>query len=48
MSLKQRIPLALKRFASYPDLHLEIDNAQRLKTPLYDKRDHIIFVALFE
>ena len=29
--------------ASYLDLHLEIDNEGRLKTNLYDKRDHFSF-----
>jgi hypothetical protein len=27
------------RFASYLDIHLEIDNGELLKTKLYDKRD---------
>ena len=28
-----------QKYASYLDLHLEIDNGGRLKTKLYDKRD---------
>ena len=31
------------RFASYLDLHLEIDSEGRLRTKLYDKRDVSIF-----
>ena len=30
-------------FASYHDLHLEIDNEALLNTKLYDKRDNINF-----
>ena len=32
-----------QKFASYLDLHLEIDNGGRLKTILYDKRDNFTF-----
>ena len=35
--------LTLKQFASYLDLHFEIDNGGRLKTKLYDKRDDFTF-----
>jgi hypothetical protein len=35
--------LTLKKFASYLDLHFEIDNGGRLKTKLYDKRDDFTF-----
>ena len=31
------------RFASYLDIHLEIDNGELLKTKLYDKRDDFNF-----
>ena len=31
------------KFASYLNLHLEIDNEGRLKTKLYDKRDNVSF-----
>ena len=31
------------RSASYLDLHLEIDNTERLRTKLYDKRDYFNF-----
>jgi hypothetical protein len=31
------------RSASYIDLHLEIDNTERLRTKLYDKRDYFNF-----
>ena len=31
------------RYASYLDLHLEIDSEDRLRTKLYDKRDDFTF-----
>jgi hypothetical protein len=31
------------RSASYLDLHIEIDSEGRLRTKLYDKRDHLNF-----
>ena len=34
------------RFASYLDLHLEIDSEGRLKTKLYDKRDDLYFLIV--
>jgi hypothetical protein len=34
-----------QKFASYLDIHLEIDNAGRLKTKLYDKRDDFTFLS---
>ena len=34
------------RFASYLDLHLEIDSEGRLRTQLYDKRDYFNFSIL--
>ena len=30
-------------YASYLDLHLEIDSEGRLRTKLYDKRDYLNF-----
>jgi hypothetical protein len=32
-----------KKYASYLDHHLEVDNGRRLKTKLYDKRDDFVF-----
>jgi hypothetical protein len=49
ISLIASIPLSLKyttdtdRFASYLDLHLEIDSEGWLRTKLYDKRDDFNF-----
>ena len=40
-----------EKIASYLDLHLEIDNAGRSKTKLYDKRDDITLpssIAIFQ
>jgi hypothetical protein len=49
ITLIASIPLSLKyttdtdRFASYLDLHLEIDSEGWLRTKLYDKRDDFNF-----
>jgi hypothetical protein len=34
------------RYASYFDLHLEIDSGRRLRTNIYDKRDELNFLFL--
>ena len=36
------------RYASYLDLHLEIDSEGWLRTKLYDKRDFHLYVAKFQ